>query len=148
MKKNTLPPTYFLVFLVLSIALHFIFPVIKFIYPPLTYLGWIFVVFGVVLNIWSDRLFKKNKTTIDSYDIPKRLVVNGPFRISRHPIYLGMLLVLLGVAILHGTLITFLFPLFFIAITESKFIPKEERNLERVFGKRYLDYKSKVRRWL
>ena len=143
-----MPPTYFLIFLILSITLHFIFPVLKGIHPPVTCLGWIFIVFGVILNVWSDSLFKKHKTTVKPNESPTNMVVTGPFRISRHPMYLGMALVLIGVAVLHGTLITFLFPLLFIAITEAEFIPKEELNLEKAFGKRYIEYKSKVRRWI
>jgi len=105
-------------------------------------------VLGIALNIWADVLFKKNKTTVKPYKSPTELITSGPFRISRHPMYLGMMLILLGAAIVSGTLIAFVFPIVFIVLIELFFIPFEEKNLERIFGKKFLDYKKSVRRWL
>jgi len=128
--------------------MHFIFPIKKLIFSPYTYLGFVFIALGIILNIWTDILFKKKKTTVKPYKKPTQLLISGPFRISRHPMYLGMAIILLGVAIIHGTLITFVFPIIFIIFMELFFIPFEEKNLERIFGKKYLNYKKKVRRWI
>jgi protein-S-isoprenylcysteine O-methyltransferase Ste14 len=147
-KKGVLPPTYFIILLLLSIGLHFIFPIKKIIFTPCTYLGFAFIIFGGAINIWADMLLKKNKTTVKPHENPTQLITSGPFRISRNPQYLGFTAILLGVAINHGTLITFLPPIAFFVLIESMFIPFEERNLERIFGKEYLDYKIRVRRWL
>lgn len=148
MKSKTQPPTYFILFLLLSIGLHFVLPIQKIIFPPYIYSGWVFIMFGAVLNIWTDSLFKKKKTTVKPYEKSTQLLVSGPFCISRHPMYLGMAVILLGIAILHGTLITFIFPVLFVIMMEVIFIPFEEKNLEKVFGKKYLDYKKNVRRWI
>jgi protein-S-isoprenylcysteine O-methyltransferase Ste14 len=148
MKSKLRPDVYFILFLALSIILHFIFPIKKIIYPPYTYPGFLLIAFGAILNIWSDLLFKRRKTTVKPYENPIELEVSGPFRISRHPMYLGFMAILLGVAILHGTLITFVFPVLFVILMELMFIPFEEKSLERSFGKNYLDYKKKVRRWI
>jgi protein-S-isoprenylcysteine O-methyltransferase Ste14 len=147
-KSRAQPPRYFVVLLLLSLVLHFIFPVWKIIYPPYTYSGFVLIALGAALNIWSDWLFKKRKTTVKPHETPASLEVSGPFRIIRHPMYLGMMAVLLGVAILHGTLITFVFPVAFVILMERMFIPLEEKNLERAFGNRYLEYKKRVRRWI
>jgi protein-S-isoprenylcysteine O-methyltransferase Ste14 len=85
---------------------------------------------------------------VKPYEQPAQLLISGPFRISRHPMYLGMVLLLLGVAIVHGTLISFVFPVVFGILMELLFIPFEETNLERVFGKQYVEYKRRVRRWI
>jgi len=143
-----MPPTYFFILLFLSIALHFIFPVMKIIYPPYTYLGFVFIALGAVLNIWADLLMKKNKTTVKPHEKPTQLITSGPFGISRNPQYLGFTSILLGVVILHGTIIMFLFPVFFAIVIETMFIPMEEKNLESVFGKKYTEYKNKIRRWI
>lgn len=143
-----MPPTFFIIFLILSIILHFIIPIKKIICPPYTHFGGFLILFGVVLNIWADSLFKKRKTTVKPHKIPTFLETSGPFKISRHPMYLGMAAILLGVTIIYGTLITFLFPIAFIILIEIKFIPIEEKNMEKAFGKRYFDYKKKVRRWI
>ena len=134
MNKYDMPPTYFFILLFLSILFHFIFPVIKIIYPPYTYLGFTVITLGGVLNLWSDSLLKKHKTTVMPHEKPRQLITSGPFAITRNPQYLGFTAILLGVVILHGTLIMFLFPVVFVIIIETKFIPMEERNLESVFG--------------
>lgn len=148
MISKILPPTYFFVLLLLSIGFHFIFPVMKIIQSPYTYFGIILIVFGTVINIWADSLFKKNKTTVKPHEKPTSFEATGPFRISRHPMYLGMAAILLGLAIFLGSLITFIFPVFFIILMEIMFIPFEEKNLEKAFRKDYLNYKEKVRRWI
>ena len=148
MKKKILPPIYFYLFLLLAIVLHFIFPVKKIVRPPYIYSGIALIVLGVVLNIWSDALFKKKKTTIKPFEGPTKLEVSGPFAISRHPMYLGMAIILLGTSVVLGSLIAFIFPISFVIVMNVIFIPLEERNLEKIFGKEYLDYKQKVRRWI
>ena len=146
MKSKVLPPTYFVVLLLLSVCAHFVVPVIRVVASPYRYLGIVLIGFGVVLNLWTDSLFKKHKTPVKPYENPRHLETSGPFRISRHPMYLGMVSILLGIAIASGSLITFLFPILFVIVVEVMFVPFEERNLEQAFGKEYLDYKKKVRR--
>ena len=148
MKRRILPPTYFQVLLLLSIGVRFVFPILKFIPSPYKYLGSLFIVFGIVLNLWADALFKKRRTPVKPHDTPTSLEISGPFRISRHPMYLGMTAILLGTAIILGSLIPFGFSVLFIVFMEILFIPVEEKNLEKVFGETYLDYKKRVRRWL
>jgi len=146
MKK--LPPTYFLIFFLLSIGLHFIFPIRKIIFPPYAYLGFIFIIFGSVINIWADSLLKKNKTTVKPFEKPSYLVTKGPFSMSRHPIYLGFIFILFGLSILLGSITAFLLPFILVIIFERKFIIYEEKNLEEEFEKEYFDYKKRVRKWL
>ena len=62
--------------------------------------------------------------------------------------YLGMDLILWGTSILLSSLVTLIFPIIFIILIKRVFIEFEEKNLEKKFGKRYLDYKKKVRRWI
>jgi len=56
--------------------------------------------------------------------------------------------ILLGETILLGSLFSFIFPVVFVILMNMIFIPMEEKNLEIVFGEKYLDYKKKVRRWI
>ena len=106
------------------------------------------LVFGCVINVITDNLFKHRKTTVKPYEKPTSFITSGPFKISRHPMYLGMLLILLGVAVLLGSLLTFIPCLAFIILMELIFISLEEKNLEKEFGNKYLEYKKKVRRWI
>ncbi len=116
--------------------------------PSFAYMGLLLVGFGVVLNLWTDSLFKKNRTTVKPQEMPSKLLITGPFRISRHPMYLGMVSILLGEAVFLGSLIAFVFPLIFAILMGLFFIPREEENLERAFGREYVDYKRRVRRWI
>lgn len=126
-----MPTTYFIIFLLLSIGCHFVFPLLKFIFSAYNYLGFGLIIFGVIMNLWTDSLFKQKQTTVKPYEMPNVFVTSGPFKISRHPMYLGMISILLGVAIFLGSLITFAFPIIFIIIMERRFIPLEEKILKR-----------------
>ena len=143
-----MPPTYFIVLLFSSIGLHFLFPVMRLISLPYNYLGILIIIFGIILNLWTDSLFKKRQTTVKPHEMPNFFISSGPFRISRHPMYLGMILILLGVAVFLGSLISFVFPIIFVMIMEKLFIPMEEKNLEKKFGDKYIAYKKRVRKWI
>jgi protein-S-isoprenylcysteine O-methyltransferase Ste14 len=140
--------SYFIILLILSIWLNFVFPIRTVLYAPFTYFGIIIIGVGIFIGLWSRSLFLKSKTTLSPYESPTSLVTSGPFHISRNPIYLGMAAILLGFAVLLGTLVTFIFPAIFIMIIETLFIPDEERKLEKIFGEQYKEYKNKVRQWI
>ncbi|MFA6328495.1 MAG: isoprenylcysteine carboxylmethyltransferase family protein [Candidatus Micrarchaeia archaeon] len=140
--------TYFIILLLLSIWLSFAFPTQAVIYAPYTYFGAIIIGLGLAMAFWSRALFLKGKTTLSPYEMPTALVTEGPFSISRNPMYLGMAAILLGVAVMLGTLAAFAFPAMFAMIIGALFIPNEERKLEKIFGEKYRKYKKKVRRWI
>ena len=98
--------------------------------------------------VWADGLFKKVSTEVKSFDKPTILVTEGPFRISRHPMYLGFVALLLGVAIMLGSLAAFIAPIAMFITLATIFIPFEESMCEETFGQEYLDYKTRVRCWL
>ena len=139
---------YFIILLVLSVLLNFVFPVPVFLSPPFTYSGFLIIGFGFVMALWSRSLFLKNSTTLQLYEEPTSLVTTGPFRLSRNPIYLGMASILLGVTVVQGTLVALAFPVIFVMVIEFFIIPGEEQNLEKIFGERYREYKKNVRRWI
>jgi protein-S-isoprenylcysteine O-methyltransferase Ste14 len=143
-----LPPTYFYSFIGISIILHFIFPIKQLIYSLWSYLGILPICFGIFFNIWVDRLFKKHKTTENPFKYQSSLLLSGPFKISRHPIYLGMIMILVGMSLILGSLIVFLFPILFFLLMELLFIVYEEKNMEKIFKDEYRIYKKKVRRWI
>ena len=148
MEKKIMPPTFLMILLILSIAIHFVFPVFKFVFSPYAYIGIFFIIFGIILNLWTDSLFKKKQTTVKPHEMPNFFIDYGPFKISRHPMYLGMFSILFGSAIFLGSVFPFIFSILFIIIIERMFIPMEEKNLEKKFGNKYVDYKKRVRRWI
>ena len=76
------------------------------------------------------------------------LVIVGIYNYTRNPMYLGLLTILLGLALLLGTVSSFLTIPVFIWFMNRLQIEPEEEALEELFGKSYGEYKLKVRRWL
>jgi protein-S-isoprenylcysteine O-methyltransferase Ste14 len=123
-------------------------PFIQIISFPFNWLGVIFLLVGIVLNLWTDNIIKKNQTTVKPTEIPSKFIVKGPYKVSRHPMYLGMLLILLGISSILNTAVGLIPVLLFIVIIEKIFIPIEEKNLSKAFQKEYNYYKNKVRKWI
>ena len=142
MKFKVMPPTYLFIFLLLSVAAHFICPIKQIVFAPYAYLGVLLIFAGSIVSIWSDNLFKKKSIPIKPHDNPAHFETSGPFHVSRNPMYLGMAMILLGTSLLLGSLITFIFPLIFVVLMDRVFITFEERNLEDIFKKEYLEYLS------
>jgi len=148
MKRNILPPTYFWALILLSIALHFLLPIKRLIIRPYTYLGAVIFIVGLILDLWAWAIFAREKTTLNPYKKSSKLITESIYGFSRNPQYLGMLTALIGLSTYLGSLSTFISPIIFFVASERIFIILEERNMKKRFGKRYLEYKSKVRRWI
>lgn len=111
-------------------------------------LGGVLVVLGFSVMMWARILFTARNTTLFVGRPSSQLVCDGPFRFSRNPMYVGVVVFLVGLALWVGSWpfyltapVTFLFLNFF-------HIPREERLLRESFGERYLHYSKEVRRWL
>lgn len=110
--------------------------------------GWALLLGGVALLGLAAGLFRRKGTTVNPTKQPDQLVTDGLYRISRNPMYLGMLLILLGVPLVQASLLGFISPILFFLWMDRMIIPKEEQVIERFFGKLYQLYKTKTRRWL
>ena len=97
---------------------------------------------------WSFRQFKEFHGDVDTHTPSSALVDTGPFAFSRNPIYCGMVLGIAGAAIAADTLWIILGLAIWYPVMRYGVIGREEAYLERRFGAPYLDYKSRVRRWL
>ncbi len=148
MKIKFVPEAYFIVFLASIVLFHFSCPILSIIAYPYSLFGLALIGIGLLLTLATNAHLLKNKTTIQPLESPAHLVTSGPFRYSRNPIYLGMFVVQFGIAVLCGSLSPLIFPVLFIIVMKRKFISAEERTLEKIFGQEYLNYKSKVRRWI
>lgn len=102
---------------------------------------------GLALVGWSAYWFRRKRTSIEPGDTPKALIIEGPFRINRNPIYTGMALILVGWGLWLGSLLAVLAALAFIPIITKRFILAEEAMLRDTFGAEADDYISKTRRW-
>jgi protein-S-isoprenylcysteine O-methyltransferase Ste14 len=146
--SGPLPPTYLLVGLLAIVALHFTHSGPRLIGAAWRLLGLPVVILGLVLTVRADALFKRVGTEIKPFRDSSRIVSEDLYGISRHPMYLGFILLLAGVAILAGTL----FPLLVLGVMfwlfMVRFVLPEERHMEQQFGAEYREYKSRVRMWL
>jgi protein-S-isoprenylcysteine O-methyltransferase Ste14 len=101
-----------------------------------------------MLNLVADRSFKTHKTTVKPLQESTALITNGVFRLTRHPMYLGFVLILLGIAMMMGSLTPYLVVLAFAVFMDMVFIRFEETRLEETFSEAWLGYRSRVRRWI
>ena len=105
-----------------------------------------FLILGSLLWLWCAVKFLKTKGTPVPVNPPPKLVTDGPYAYSRNPMMTGLFMVMAGIGILSGSItLTFIMtPLFVLmSILEFKYI--EEPELEKRFGKEYLEYKEKTR---
>jgi protein-S-isoprenylcysteine O-methyltransferase Ste14 len=103
---------------------------------------------GFCVMIWAWWLFRRAGTPIRPTVQAVSLVTSGPFRLSRNPMYLGIVVMLLGVALLVGSWPMLIPPLGFFVLMSQVFIPLEEQRLRQVFGEAYDSDTRRVRRWI
>lgn len=114
-----------------------------------TPLGVLFAVGGLALASWGRSIFAAEGTEIlPASPSNKKLVISGPFRFSRNPMYLGLVLLTLGIAFYAGTPPFYAVPVLLFLLCNFVFIPFEEAKMQRQFNEQYTDYRSKVRRWV
>jgi protein-S-isoprenylcysteine O-methyltransferase Ste14 len=117
---------------------------------PWQRIGYVVMIAAVVLDLWGLGLFLRSGTTVHPLrlDNNRALVTEGIYRLTRNPMYLGLLLLLVGFAIRLGSLAPFLvLPLFVSAMNRLQIV-HEERFLSERYGKDYDDYRNRVHRWL
>jgi protein-S-isoprenylcysteine O-methyltransferase Ste14 len=147
--KRLLPPNLFLICVAAMGVLHLVWPG--------TRLHWhsayqivplVLLAAGLGLAFWGSAHFSRAGTNIDTFHEPGLLVTDGPFRFSRNPMYLGMVIALWGVAKLLGTASPLLVLLVFAVIVDRWYITFEERWMKEKFGDAYTKYQARTRRWL
>ena len=143
-----LPPIWLLLCILLAVGLHRYFPMTIMWTAPASYLGIIPIILGLGLAIWGAGLFSKFGTPVVPFRESTALVTSGPFRISRNPMYLGMGMILTGIAIGLGSATPFLAIVLFFGLIRDLFVIPEEAILKERFGEEYEDYCQRVRRWI
>ncbi len=142
------PPHIAGLLLVLSVGLHFLLPQAYRHQFTCIACGIVAVALGFGVMIWAWYLFRRSGTPIRPTQRATCLVTAGPFRLSRNPMYLGVFVMLLGVAVGVGSLPMLIAPVGFFAFMSVVFVPYEEHRLREAFGDAYLSYTQKVRRWM
>ena len=106
------------------------------------------VAIAVAIELWSSSFFLRARTPIMPRNKPRALLVQGPYRLTRNPIYLAMLMLLLAWAVYLGAVTAFLPVLAFPVLITRRFIAGEEAGLRAAFGAEAEAYLARTPRWL
>lgn len=140
------PPVLALLLVSGAFGLNLVLPILSGLALPET--GALLGGVGAILAASSLWLFRQRDTTFMPRGEPRVLVTEGPFQWTRNPMYLGWLVILLGVALFVGGLIMLAPPVLFVMAMERLYIAEEEKILEGLFGSRFASYRLKVPRWI
>ncbi len=117
--------------------------------PSLTPLGIALVALGAIPPVWAITLFRREGTEVSpTSPANAKLVTRGPYRFTRNPMYLGLVVASLGIALWVGSWPMLLGPAALFATASLVHIPFEEAKMRRQFGAAYDDYLRRVRRWV
>lgn len=147
---NIPPPLIFFACLGVGVFLEYLFPfrLISGAWTIRMTIGCILIFASGLISLSAFKALTDNKTPFDPTKSTVKIVREGSFRFSRNPLYLALLLLLSGIAVLICSVwLVLAIPILFI-LFEYLAVRPEEKYLEDKFGKEYLDYKASVRRWI
>ena len=117
-------------------------------HPGVSITGGVLFVIGAAIAGWGLLTFRRARTTTVPGRESSQLVTWGPYRFSRNPMYVGLVLAYLG----EAGILRQVWPVFLLLLTVAYInwvvIPVEEGKLKEVFGEVYEQYRARVRRWL
>ena len=143
------PPIWALLFLILTEGASALagWPTVARLHSPSVGIG--LIAFSFVPPIWALILFRSEGTQLNSTSkTNNKLITSGPFRFTRNPMYLGLVVLSLGVAVATDAILMFVAPVLAFVTANWVHIPFEEAKMRRQFGSRFDDYTRNVRRWL
>jgi len=139
------------IFLVVMLLLARQLPQFSLSIPANNILAFIIATIGSSICVMGVASFRSAETTVNPTKPQQAssLVVCGIYRLSRNPMYLGFLLLLIawGIYLAHS-LALFILPTLFLLYMNAFQIPHEEKALEKIFGEAFISYKKSVRKWL
>ena len=141
------PPVLTFIFIFLAYLTNWLIP-LQFSMQWLRYLGFAIAIIGFLLPFFAIREFMKAKTTVNPHGSVSNIISSGIFRLSRNPIYVGFVLMLIGFPLYSGTYWGLILSPVLVICFNKLVIEHEEVYLEKKFGEQYTNYKSSVRRWL
>jgi len=143
------PPAWALIYVVVAAVISGTLGWPKIPGLPIVPLGIALALLGWVTPVWAVVLFRRAGTQINPTSPEnKRLVTDGPYGFTRNPMYLGLVIISLGIAVWNGAWPMFLAPVAVFATANWVHIPFEEAKMRRQFGLEFDAYAAKVRRWL
>ena len=146
MKRFDYPPLWLLLFLVATIWDGHVFGAEP--DPFIRYVGWGLILAAIVMTVLALRTLSQHETTFIPHQQPSRLVTSGPFRISRHPIYLSDVVILIGASLLCGAWLGLVSVPLFVLVLTRRFIGPEDAKLQAAFGEDFEAWSATTPRWI
>jgi protein-S-isoprenylcysteine O-methyltransferase Ste14 len=145
------PPIIYLLAIAIAIVLTLLYP-LPWITEPISDLlfaaGWLVILGDGAIEVSALRALRRGNTTIRPDKASDHLVMDGPFSFTRNPIYFGNTLLMIGIGMVSGSLWFIALALIAAFATQKLAIEREEKHLQSRFGKKYIDYTKRVRRWI
>jgi protein-S-isoprenylcysteine O-methyltransferase Ste14 len=143
------PPVWALVYVLFAAVISWSLGWPKFPGLPLAPLGIALVAVAWILPVWAIVLFHREGTEVNpTSPVNRTLVTVGPYQFTRNPMYLGLVILTLGIAVWVGAWPMLIAPFAVFATANWVHIPFEEAKMRRQFGATYDDYVERVRRWV
>ena len=142
------PPLIYAVPLIGGILLNRRWPMADWSNRTTQWAGAVLALLGLAFGLWARMVFLVRKTSVVPTRPASVLVAEGPYRVSRHPMYVGFAAIYVGVALMFHSLWSLLFLPVVLIVVHKAAIEREEAYLERRFGREYLEYRKRVRSWL
>src|SRR6516164_3278132 len=146
---NLPPPIWALIYVLTAAAISWFFGWSKVPGLPLVSLGILLVATSWILPVWAILLFHREGTEVEPTSPTKRnRITSGPYQFTRNPMYLGLVILTLGIAICVGARPMFGAPVALFATAHWDHIPFEGAKMRRQFGPIYYDYVATMRGWI
>ena len=140
-------PVGMLVGIIAMVSTWYFIPGSELFKAPYSHGGWGLFVAALGLAMYAKRQSDHVGTSVSPFTKTTDLITSGPFKFSRNPMYLAMVIGLISVGVILGKIAPFVVVPLFIMWIRKRFIDHEEQLMETYFGDAYREYKSCVRRW-
>lgn len=147
-KIQLIVPVLTMICLAIMVLLDWFCPILPILSLPFNLVGLLFCFAGLTICIIAQRQFKGLGANLYPFNDPKNLVTDGLFRLSRNPMYLGLVIFLFGVWALLGSFSPLAIVVAFLLVVDHCYVAYEEKRLKVVFGKTYEAYQANTPRWI
>jgi protein-S-isoprenylcysteine O-methyltransferase Ste14 len=118
--------------------------------PPLVAIiaGAVLLAAGIALNVWAARLFRANGVVVCPFGLTPVLIQRGPYRFTRNPMYVGLVCIAAGIAVMTGVWANLWSAVAYAMWLHFSFVIPEEQFAGERLGAVFHDYMNRVPRWL
>ena len=142
------PPLIYVAGLVLGLVLERTFPAVVLPRTVSQAAALVCLALWIGLTVWSVGSFRRNRTSLIPIKPATALVISGPYRFTRNPMYVGMICLYLALSLWFNIFWALILLPIVIGVVRYYVIAREERYLESKFGDEYVQYRARVRRWI